>query len=158
MPWTEADVAPADWAYLAGIIDGEGCLGVYTRRKRNRPGDALRVTYRPRLQVANTSEALMRWLEVRFGGVVREVPRKKHWKRCFTWNSTDVAVIRSIAANCLPYLVIKAEQARLVLDFPYRAKVNQWDPAGVAALAAVKHDLYERTLALNARGANDALD
>lgn len=53
----------------------------------------------------------------------------------------------------MPLLVIKAEQAKLVLAFPYGALVNNHQPDKVVELAAIKLALYERTLVLNARGA-----
>ena len=34
--FVEPELTVAEWAYMAGIIDGEGCLGVYTRSKQQK--------------------------------------------------------------------------------------------------------------------------
>jgi hypothetical protein len=55
--WTSTDLA-----YLAGLLDGEGTLGVYGRTEKGRR------EYVVACVVANTSTTLMEWLVTKFGG------------------------------------------------------------------------------------------
>lgn len=100
-----------DRAYCAAIIDGEGCVAI-TRSSR---GNA------PRLVVAvvNTSEALIRWMQERFGGRINEVRRKRRTRgERPTW---DWRLHNQAAADFLdqvrPYLVIKGDQADLAIQY-----------------------------------------
>jgi hypothetical protein len=57
-------LSDTELAYAAGIFDGEGCLSLAHRGKR---GSGY-IT--PSLQVGNTNEPLLRWLQECFGGGV----------------------------------------------------------------------------------------
>lgn len=102
-------------AYLAGIIDGEGCLGIYKRQDKDG-----RVTQWPvKLVIANNSERLMKWLLVNFGGWYSE--RKGERKKNPKWKKGYVHVLserklRNLLPKVLPYLVIKQEEAEFVIQ------------------------------------------
>lgn len=49
-------------AYMAGIIDGEGCISLYYNTKQQ---------YACSLQVGSTSTELMSWIHERFPGLVQ---------------------------------------------------------------------------------------
>ena len=101
----------ATLAYMAGIIDGEGhvsAIGTGSTRRQ----------YNPRISVGNTSLALIKWLELNFGGhiytpsTVRDINRKL----VYAWHSSKAPDIYEILSFINPYLVIKREQARLVME------------------------------------------
>lgn len=58
---------PTEWAYVAGIIDGEGSVGVlrYDTHKRRNPNAPYRWHFAPYLKIANTNLDLMEWLQQR---------------------------------------------------------------------------------------------
>jgi len=96
----------ADLAYLAGIIDGEG--SIYMRIVNN--------TVSPRLQVVNTDERLIDWLQSRYGGkryVVTRMQRETH-KPLHHWHLGAIASV-PLLKMVLPYLVLKREQAELAI-------------------------------------------
>lgn len=101
-------------AYLAGIIDGEGCISVdaVPSPSTGAPSHNLRVV------VTNTSERLILWLKS-IGGTVRLSQRRtvpRHWLPIYRWVVHGKNASTLLAA-ILPFLVIKRDQAMLALEF-----------------------------------------
>ena len=106
---------PAVLAYLAGLLDGEGNVGIASafdkKKSKNR-------SYYPHLMIANTYEPVMRWLEDLVGGTVDvHVPstNKAHYKTCYRWRlhgKNAETFLRAVR----PYLRIKHEQADVVFE------------------------------------------
>lgn len=123
-------------AYLAGIVDGEGTIGIYSRRiGRSMP--ALFV------KVSNTSIALINWLQFKVGGSISspQLSRHPNGKPVYVWRSGGVLAFK-ITRSILPLLVVKDRQARLALEFMKR----RWESAEIA-------DSYcAKMKALNKRG------
>lgn len=105
-------------AYIAGIIDGEGCIQFtkYANKARYRT-----CKYTIQVSVTNTNPDLIDWLESRLGGYRYEVKRKygarkrsvnKYWH--LTWSTLHAANILSMIS---PYLVCKLEQAQIAKEF-----------------------------------------
>ena len=100
-----ANLSEAERGYLAGLIDGEGCLRL--SKSRNRNGAPV---YHIQVDIANTSRALMDWLNTKLPGTVYgqdRQPRRTiyHWK--LSGNRRAITFLREIA----PYLIIKRAQA-----------------------------------------------
>ncbi len=103
-------------AYIAGIVDGEGCIGIYHRldTKGNR-------SYQLCVQVGNTDKALIEWLHKSFGAYMYE---HKHYscekiKRklpSFVWTIVGNQAL-SFLEIVHPYLRIKKEQAEIAIGF-----------------------------------------
>lgn len=102
-------------AYLAGIIDGEGTVGLYQGfRKSGRPYKIVLVS------VSNTDETLMAWLVSIGGGFVardKSKSRKPHWKPSFTWAVQAHVDVLGLLKQTLPYLVIKKSRAEMIIDY-----------------------------------------
>lgn len=101
----------ADLAYLAGMIDGEGCITIIKDAHKRATGPR----YRLRLYVTNISSPLMDWLSATFGGRVHS-RKADSGKVVYHWCAADSAV-ETILRLALPYLKVKGEQARLALEF-----------------------------------------
>ena len=94
-------------AYLAGIIDGEGCIGLAWRTKKY-------VT--PTLQVGNTNYDLIEWL-VGITGSCYFVPERRdkpNWKDRYLWRCAGMQA-RELIRMTYPFLIVKKRQARVVL-------------------------------------------
>lgn len=96
----------ADLAYMAGIIDGEGCI-----RARLGRGVTPYVT----LVVANTNRVLIDWLLQTFSGHVWEGKRPGHWKRTWYWEMSSGPFFELIP-RVRPYLKLKGGQADLAVQ------------------------------------------
>ncbi len=100
-----AGVSKAFLAYTAGIIDGEGHIGI--GRTKN--------YFCLRVEVANTSSRLIDFLHLTFGGNVwtgKRPNRKVYYRWMISTRAAD-EFLRSIS----PYLLIKRNQADLALAF-----------------------------------------
>jgi len=117
-------------AYLAGIIDGEGCISL-NRREVPHParwsGRGRKPTtwarFEGRLHVANTDMRLLDWLNdrwpARFSVNHPPSPNQAAGMRCkpchtIYWNSRHAEEPLRAA---LPFLVLKREQAEILLAF-----------------------------------------
>lgn len=107
-----------DWARLAAYIDGEGCISI----KMNRGGVARRQK-RPALYVSvcitNTDPRLTNWLAITFGGSSHTEDRRDlnpNWSKCSRWDIAS-AHARWILQGCLPFFVLKKDQAEIALAF-----------------------------------------
>jgi hypothetical protein len=109
-----SDMTETDKAYLAGLLDGEGCLHISEQNRKMTPvpvyaghviitqgeaqADVLR-KYQSELKIGSIQSNLDRG-----GNVVY------HWRICAKAAEKFVRLV-------LPYLVIKTEQAKIFLEF-----------------------------------------
>jgi hypothetical protein len=103
-----------EFAYLAGVIDGEGCIALYRRKdKKAKRG----ITYAPKLAISSTD---LWWLEAirqQFGGYIGSAGnsnwnnKKKCWQLLFSSNEA-----RMLLPGLIPHLVLKKQQAEVLLS------------------------------------------
>lgn len=91
-------------AYLAGLVDGEGTISI-------NHGDE---GYGPYLCISNTSDALAEWCRSKgFSvGYSRTTNCRPYWRM-----SLYGMRIREVLLKLLPYLVVKKQQAELLIEF-----------------------------------------
>lgn len=136
-----ADLAPLDAAYLAGFWDGEGCFILHRRS-----GEGSTVAFRA--AVVGTKESVIRWVKAvtGIGTLVHRPSTNPKWaERWEWWVNGDGA--ESFTRQLLPYLKLKAEQARMGIDFQARLR----DPA-LKADRAWQEEWRLRMRELNRRG------
>lgn len=132
-----------NWAYIAGIVDGEGCIRLHKRTKRKY------VSYVPELTISNTSKALIEYLAETMGGCYH--PRKRNNpKHSPTWDwqaPTNFVAIADILSNILPYLIVKHTQCLKLLEYCNSRISNYHKP-----ITDEEHDMYTIMRPLNSRG------
>src|SRR6266487_1864296 len=113
---SEGTIEPTeiDWARLAAYIDGEGSILITERHYKSSPYPGMYI----RVILANTDPRLPLWAKERFGGVFvigwRDQP--EHHKTPYKWHvSCNQAA--SVLEKCLPYFLLKKEQAEVALAF-----------------------------------------
>lgn len=109
------------WSYLAGMVDGEGCIGMWRTQARHKEYATNGKTYSSfnlRIQIYNTSLELMKWLVANFGGTyqIRKNAKQEH-KDSYNWRPKGENNTKKMLLGMLPYLVIKREQAQLALKY-----------------------------------------
>lgn len=107
-----------DLAYLAGIIDGEGCIKIAKAKSRHtgRPQHWLQ------LEVSQKDGRLMSWIHNNFGGKVIEVSKNtsiQHYRWTLLENQA-IAIIKEV----LPFLTVKKEQAKIAIMFQSRKAIR----------------------------------
>ena len=94
-------------AYIAGFIDGEGCISLAWRLKKYTT---------PIIQVANTNQDILVYLKTIFGGSLIDRQEKRiNRKPSFAWvvcGQKAINVIRQI----YPFLKLKKNQAEILLS------------------------------------------
>ena len=140
-----------EWAYLAGMIDGEGSITITEHRRADRPGYMRRNL---RVQIYGTDPRLMVWLQSHFGGrtySTREHQENRKAQLSIVWAESQ---IEPILLGALPYLVIKAEQAEIALAYQslkLPASAGRRKGHSEQALKTMEN-LWSRLRVLNKRG------
>jgi len=97
-------------AYVAGFIDGEGCVSFATRKVKQ-------VTYiTPTVQIANTNRSVLQWIAELYDVNVYdriEDPRPTRKKVYRVVVCGEIA--RQMLKDVYPYLKVKREQAKIIL-------------------------------------------
>jgi hypothetical protein len=114
-----------EYAYLAGILDGEGSFVV--NRNTNAFG----------IKVAVTDEVLIDWLHARFAGTVSRAGVTKAGNRVFTWVLQRRADQRHVLPRLLPWLTIKQGQAQAMIALlEHLEGMPRWDSRPTKALSS----------------------
>jgi hypothetical protein len=139
---------PTEIAYLAGIIDGEGCFAMHRRRGTH--------IFGTQLQIGNTDVRMLHWVREHFGGSVKfEKRSQSHHKPMWRWASAT-SELESITRAVLPFLIVKREQAELFLA--YRATVSvashEWRRKDGApeSVKVARQRIHAKLSTLNQRG------
>ena len=97
------------WKYLAGLIDGEGCIDVQIIK---------RSYVRPRLRICMTDVALdiLKMAQNSYGGhlCTRKVTNPK-WTDSTSWELSGYSQACPVLRNIVNHLILKKEQARFCL-------------------------------------------
>jgi len=109
----------ATFEYLAGMIDGEGCIALYRKKDKK----ALRgFTYCPYLKIASKDKWFLEELGQVYGGRVGKGGRgftgTQIWQLWFT-----ASEIRELLPKVLPHLILKKQEAALLLD---ALEITKW--------------------------------
>lgn len=133
-------------AYLAGIMDGEGCFGMYHSKRLNR--------HYLTVDVYNSSTELLTWLSENFPGEYREIkaPSKKihaNWKPQYIWRSNNNQTLQFLR-DLLPFLIVKKKQCELAIKF--RETFLKRECPVTPETREIRRLLYEEMKSLNQRG------
>ena len=104
-----------DLTWAAGVIDGEGCIGIY------RASFTLQLV----LRVANIDPKMILKLEDLFGGHIRvsSPDKRPRRRRAFHWIIRDRRA-ENVLRKLLPFLVTKHDEAVIALNFGALRKGN----------------------------------
>lgn len=113
--YVKKDYTVAQLAYLAGIIDGEGCfvIGCYAFSKKTGVPH-----FHTTIQITSTDKVLIEWLVDNFGGKLSTYTSKQMASNCrrvpYRWVIFSDRV-KHLSESILPYLIIKKDQAQIMI-------------------------------------------
>ena len=117
------DITDVDLAYLAGIIDGEGTIGLYRcKNKKTRTG----YYYSSTVQVSSCNYILMEWLGKKFGYVGWSgKKRPERGKKVYYTFRFSRKFCEELLPLLVEFLIIKKRQAKLLIgSFPFLRSGN----------------------------------
>lgn len=101
-----------DYAYLAGLIDSEGCFRIKKWKPKNRPNDVYSIC----VEIGNTKLPIMPFLIKRFGGSVNFIPEKPNKRASAIW-TLSAAALFEILPKIRPILTSKKEVCDKLIEF-----------------------------------------
>lgn len=124
-------------AYLAGIFDGEGCVGYYKRI-----GSRNKYSYVSMVLITQSDFRLMLWLESKIGfGNVTTRAGKKHFE--YHWQVNKKSAVVEFLEAIAPYLILKGEQARVLLNHLAKEGTEPYKKGSVTVeILAERENIY----------------
>lgn len=136
-------------AYLAGIIDGEGCISLRRNKGRGQ--------YYVRVCVGIAHRRTCELLQETFGGNVRQEKRSKYpnAQPIFRWDMSRTEDVLNFLEQVAPFIRIKARQVKLAYEWIELKKRNiSLGPVKLSdAEIQRREDMYQKMREFNAVGA-----
>ena len=112
-------ISEIDRAYIAGLLDGEGCFTAFTTHKKSKASNGLYYGCRQTIyyiQILVVEEEPIRWLkEVTGSGYVFQRKRQSQgWQDLWGWRVCNLPACE-IVERIIPYLKIKRRHAEIFL-------------------------------------------
>lgn len=140
--WSGEEPTATDWAYLAGLIDGEGSVAISHRKDGSHIRNGTRTyyhsdnSYQCHITISNTDFKMIDWVRYTFKGCVYfSRPREGNRVPQYTvaWQANDM--VEWVLKNTLPYMLTKYEVAEVILRFLSTPKLER-------ELRALLHDEF----------------
>jgi hypothetical protein len=103
----EVQVENLTKAYIAGIVDGEGHIALYSRNDRGK------VNFYSRVTIANSHLPLLEMIKREVGGGVVNEQGPGMYCLVFGKRADRIALLTTL----MPYLIVKKRQAEIVLEY-----------------------------------------
>jgi len=100
------------WKYIAGLVDGEGCIDVVV----NKRGDTYYVQPRVRITMCVVAEELMDIICNNYkGNKEYRTVTNPNWSDSITWNASGYNRACTFLRNIKNHVIVKREQTKLAL-------------------------------------------
>lgn len=101
------------WKYVAGLIDGEGCIDLQVQKRENR----MYIRPRVRIGMADVAKDLILTLHNNYGGHLetRSNEHNSNWSPATSWQLAGYKASCTFLRNIVNHLILKKEQARFCL-------------------------------------------
>jgi len=138
-------ITQAEWAYLAGFMDGEGSFSIV---RSKRIGAVSGFRYSCYCEVGNTNEKVVKWIISKFNGKLRQERQRKSYHKVLFVIYFSPNNLRRIIPNLYPFLIIKRRQAEICLSL---LKMNDKPCSYSFNVDKEKHQLWSELRKLNFR-------
>lgn len=100
-------------AFLAGLVDGDGSISISIIRRKDWNGNS----FQPYIAIGVTSRKLCKWVQQHFGGNLYGYDGVNGHQKMYHWKLYGKQALRDLILQLIPYLLIKKEAARTVLEY-----------------------------------------
>jgi len=128
--WGNTEPSPLKDSYLAGIVDGEGCIHI--RTLRNKEGRKLQ--FLPNINIGNTDIDLIEWIKSNYGGRIDFKKGTDKWKDRYYWNS-NARPVKELCSKIYHYMIVKKPHIKQLNKFYKLPRTNtqtRWHEAIVS--------------------------
>jgi len=145
-------------AWLAGFIDGEGYIGITFQRKKETRFSSATPRYHPLLIIVNTNKEVLSFIKrvINDGKIYVGKESNGKWKKSYQYKLTKRDTLEEILTAILPYLKLKNQQCKILLNFIRRRKNIKprtgEGSRGITSFNQRDQKLYQELLLLNKRG------
>ena len=111
------NLCETDKAYIAGLLDGEGCIGIDRIKSKNKTWE---YDFRIRIVITNKDENVICWLKCVTGigcAYIHGGRYKENWNIIHRWQAVSEKA-REFLLAVRPYLRIKKDVCDIVLTLP----------------------------------------
>ncbi len=117
------------YAMVASFVDGEGTVTLHTAKKSDMRQGFYII---PIVSVVNTSQEICLFIKEATdeGQIISIDPQNERWKQLYKWHSTGMRNVMNILPKIYPYLIIKREQSRAVMEYCLSRTSKQWSRTG----------------------------
>jgi len=107
------NISKTDRAYVAGLFDGEGCIGIRKTKRKYSDGTSLDVS------ITNTCKEVLEWVSnlTPIGMVTERACRNPKWKPTFNYRIRSAFGCYQFLRLIEPHLIIKRVKAQEVIKF-----------------------------------------
>lgn len=145
----------ADFAYIAGLIDAEGCFRIkHWQPKRQGRNETWVIS----LEIGNTKFLIFPWLLQRFGGsVTYRKPTTQRHNAMIIWSLSSDALYR-FAKDVYPFLRVKKERCEKLIQFHQTSVPNGGNRKSkefrnyICDLLITRRALFDEFQVLNKKG------
>lgn len=145
----------ADLAYIAGLIDAEGCFRIKGwQPKRKGRNESFVIS----LEIGNTKFPIFPWLIERFGGsVIYRKPTSQRHNPMIIWSLSSDALYQ-FSKNVYPFLRVKKERCEKLIQFHQTNVPNGGDRNSsefqrhICDLLVTRRQLFDEFQVLNKKG------
>lgn len=105
------------WKYIAGLVDGEGCIDFQCHTDKRNKVQRLYLVPRLRVAMAENASFVLKLLEENHGGKIWQDLRSRYnpnWSNAAYWQLQGKKM-RPFLQNLIKHLLIKKEQAKLAM-------------------------------------------
>jgi len=145
-------------AYVAGLVDGEGCIRICSMKGKRKPTHkkARNVSYQASIQIAMSIKArqVLTIIQQELGGTIYEMPQKTNpkWEDQIQWRITGDCAEKLIE-QIEPFLILKQAQAELIKRL---AALRKHKTIWTKQIQDQAENLKQQMHALNKRGRGSA--
>lgn len=147
-----------NWAWLAGLIDGDGYVGITRQRKKENTRQSASLIYHPYLIISNSNLKVLEFIKklIGYGYIHKNKKRNKpNQKPGFQYKLAKMDNLDIVLRAVQPHLRIKQKQCKLLLNF-IKLRKNAKKITGKGHRGAtsytVEEEIYQKLLFLNKRG------
>lgn len=134
------------WKYIAGFIDGEGCIDLQISSYK---GDQYRtgIYIRPRLRIclAAVGKEVLDIMQTNFGGNMSlRKSKNSNWNDSYCWSLDGYKLACPFIRNIKNHLIIKKEQAELTLWLETHVKGKRFETEQIPRLIQEEFKVMKR--------------